>query len=327
MKKKIGAFIILSCLLCIMIIIAVAVGSVFVPPKDIFQAIFSSEGGSAGIVRDIRIPRVIMGVLVGANLSVAGAMLQGVMGNPLADPGITGISSGASVVVMIIMLYLPGVSSHIPLFGFVGGILACVCIYMLAWRNGISAVRIILSGIAVNAMLGGITSMISIQNSEQLTGVLSWLNGNLGKRSWGDVRMMFFYTIVGLALTIPLCKGCNLLALGDKNARSLGHNPNLLRILISMVAVFLASISTAYVGVISFIGLVVPHISRMIMGSEHKVLLPMSALLGATLLLLADTLGRTITAPYEIPVGIVMTLIGGPFFLYLLRKDKKSYGH
>ena len=327
MKRRGSAFLIVSILLVIMIVVAISVGSVSVPLNQIIESVLNGASGSAGIVRDIRIPRVIIGVLVGANLAVAGVLLQGVMGNPLADPGITGISSGASVVVMLVMLYFPGASASIPFYGFMGSMIACMVIYLLAWNNGISAIRIILAGVAVNAMLGGVSSMISILNSENLTGVLSWLNGNLGKKSWSDVRMLALYTVIGLALTIPLAKSCNLLALGDKNAKSLGYSPNVLRILISVVAVFLAGISTAYVGVIGFIGLVVPHISRMIMGTDHKVLIPFSALLGATLLLLADTLGRTITAPYEIPVGIVMTIIGGPFFLYLLRKDQRRYGH
>lgn len=327
MKRRGSAFLIISTLLVIMIVVAISVGSVSVPLDQVIDSIFSGSGGSGGIVRDIRIPRVIMGVLVGANLAVAGVLLQGGMGNPLADPGITGISSGASVVVMLVMLYFPGASASIPFYGFIGSMVACMLIYLLAWKNGISAIRIILAGVAVNAMLGGVTSMISILNSENLTGVLSWLNGNLGKKGWSEVRMLVIYTVIGLVLTIPLSKSCNLLALGDKNAKSLGYSPNVLRILISIVAVFLAGISTAYVGVIGFIGLVVPHIARMIMGTDHKVLIPFSALLGSTMLLLADTLGRTITSPYEIPVGIVMTIIGGPFFLYLLRKDQRRYGH
>ena len=327
MKRRGSAFLIISTLLVIMIVVAISVGSVSMSLDQIIDSIFNGTGGSGGIIRDIRIPRVIMGVLVGANLAVAGVLLQGVMGNPLADPGITGISSGASVVVMLVMLYFPGASASIPFYGFIGSMLACIVIYLLAWNNGISAIRIILAGVAVNAILGGVSSMISILNSENLTGVLSWLNGNLGKKSWSEVRMLAIYTVIGLALTFPLSKSCNLLALGDKNAKSLGYNPNVLRILISVVAVFLAGISTAYVGVIGFIGLVVPHISRMIMGTDHKVLIPFSALLGSTLLLLAATVGRTITAPYQIPVGIVTIIIGGPFFLYLLRKDQKRYGH
>ncbi len=324
-KNKVAFGMVILCLFAA-IVGSVLVGSVSVSIKDIIRAIMHGGGGSAGIIRDIRIPRIIMAALVGANLSVAGVLLQGVMRNPLADPGITGISSGASVVVMILMLYIPSATKSIPLFGFLGGMLACMMIYTLAWRKGISAVRIILAGVAVNAMLGGVTSMISILNSESLSGVLTWLNGDLGKKSWPQVQMIAIYTILGLIAAMLLYKSCNLLALGDKNTKSLGFNPNLLRILISAVAVFLAGISTAYVGVIGFIGLVVPHIARMLIGSDHKVLLPFSALLGSFVLLFADTVGRVVTAPYEIPVGIVMTVIGGPFFLYLLRKDNKNYG-
>ncbi|MGF7145227.1 iron complex transport system permease protein [Anaerotaenia torta] len=324
--KKVSAFIIVSILLVLGILFAVSVGSVTVPFRDIIRGIMTQDTGSAGIIRTIRIPRVIMGVLVGANLSVAGVLLQGVMRNPLADPGITGISSGASVVVMLILLYFPQTSHMIPLYGFVGGLLACIMIYSLAWKKGITAVRIILAGVAVNSMLGGVSSMISILNSESLAGVLSWLNGNLGKKSWNEVKLMVIYTAVGLVLAMPMAKSCNLLALGDKNAKSLGMNPNLQRIIISTIAVFLAGISTAYTGVIGFIGLVVPHVARLLMGSDHRVLIPFSAILGSFVLVMADTVGRTITAPYEIPVGVIMSVLGGPFFLYLLRKGGNSYG-
>jgi len=326
MKKK-GAFIFMIVGLAAAILISIRVGSVSVSLQDIFQAFTADSKGTAGIVRDIRIPRILMAVMVGANLAVSGVLLQGVMGNPMADPGITGISSGASVVVMIVMLYLPAKAASLPVFGFIGGVLACILIYSLAWKQGLSAVRIILAGVAVNSMLGGVTSLISLLNSENLQGVLSWLNGELGNKSWTQVKSMAVYTVVGLGMAFLLPRCCDLLALGDKNTKSLGYNPNILRILISAVAVFLAGISTAYVGVIGFIGLIVPHISRMLMGSGHKSLIPFSALLGAVILLLADTVGRTVIAPYEIPVGVITTVCGGPFFLYLLRKDTKGYGN
>lgn len=325
MKRR-NAFVILFLLLLASITVAVQVGSVSVSVKDILTAFQTDAGGAAGIVRDIRIPRIIMAVLVGANLAVSGVLLQGVMRNPMADPGITGISSGASVVVMIVMLYFPGAVAGMPVFGFIGGVLACILIYSLAWKQGLSAVRIVLAGVAVNSMLGGVTSMISLLNSENLSGVLTWLNGELGKKSWEQVKYMLTYSAIGLIIAFLLPRCCDMLALGDKNTRSLGYNPNVLRILISSAAVFLAGVSTAYVGVIGFIGLIVPHISRMLMGSEHRRLIPFSALMGATVLLIADTIGRTVIAPYEIPVGVITTVFGGPFFLYLLRKDSKGYG-
>lgn len=326
MSRRRNAFIILSISLVLVILISIRIGSVSVSMADIVSAFQNGAGGTAGIIRDIRLPRVIMAVLVGANLAVAGVLLQGVMQNPMADPGITGISSGASVVVMILMLYFPSMTPAIPLFGFLGGVAACMLIYSLAWKQGLSAVRIVLAGVAVNSMLGGVTSLISLLNSETLSGVLSWLNGELGKKSWTQVKFMAIYSAVGLFAAFLLPRCCDLLALGDKNTRSLGYNPNLLRLIISAVAVFLAGISTAYVGVIGFIGLIVPHIARILMGSEHKYLIPFSALMGSAVLLCADTIGRTIIAPYEIPVGVITTVCGGPFFLYLLRKDSKGYG-
>lgn len=326
MKRK-GAFILLSAILIVVILVSIRIGSVSVSMTDIVNAFKNNTGGTAGIIRDIRLPRIIMAVLVGANLAVAGVLLQGVMRNPMADPGITGISTGASVIVMILMLYFPQMTASIPLFGFIGGVLACLLIYSLAWKQGLSAVRIVLAGVAVNSMLGGVTSLISLLNSESLSGVLSWLNGELGKKSWNQVKYMTIYSVIGLGMSFLLPRCCDVLALGDKNTKSLGYNPNMLRILISGVAVFLAGISTAYVGVIGFIGLIVPHIARMLMGSEHKYLIPFSALLGATVLLAADTVGRTVISPYEIPVGVITTVCGGPFFLYLLRKDSKGYGN
>lgn len=325
MKRK-GAFLVLLLVFFITVFVAIRIGSVSVSYEDILNAFTTDKGGIAGIIRNIRIPRILMAIMIGANLAVSGVLLQGVMRNPLADPGITGISAGASVVVMIVMLYFPGAAASMPLFGFLGGVMACLMIYGLAWKKGLSAMRIVLAGVAVNTILGGITSMIQLMNSENLTGVLNWLNGELGKKSWTQVKYVGIYSVIGLVLAFLLHRSCDVLALGDKNAKSLGYNPNILRLLISAVAVLLAGISTAYVGVIGFIGLIVPHIARMLMGSEHKRLIPFSALMGATILLVADTIGRTMIAPYEIPVGVITTVFGGPFFLYLLRKDSEGYG-
>ena len=325
MKRK-GAFLVLLMIFFVAIIVSIRIGSVSVAYEDILNALTTDKGGIAGIIRNIRIPRILMAIIIGANLAVSGVLLQGVMRNPLADPGITGISAGASVVVMIVMLYLPSAAASMPVFGFLGGVMACAIIYGLAWKKGLSAMRIVLAGVAVNSILGGITSMIQLMNSENLQGVLNWLNGELGKKSWTQVQYVAIYSIVGLVLAFLLHRCLDVLALGDKNTKSLGYNPNVLRLVISGVAVLLAGISTAYVGVIGFIGLIVPHISRMLMGSEHKRLIPFAALMGSTILLIADTIGRTIIAPYEIPVGVITTVFGGPFFLYLLRKDSKGYG-
>lgn len=324
---KFALFFIGMSLLCVItFFISVSVGSVSIPFQNIIETITGKENDFSGILMDIRIPRVVLSIFIGASLSVSGVLLQAVMQNPLADPGVTGISSGASVVVMIILLYMPQLSGSIPFFGFIGSAIACVLIYFLAWNNGITAIRIILAGVAVNAILGGINGMISILNSEQLAGVLSWMNGSLSGNSWNQVTLCMIYTVVGFIPAFALYQNCNILALGDKTAKSLGFNPNMQRILISGVAVFLAGIATSFAGIISFIGLMVPHICRLLIGSNHKYLLPFSAITGACVLMIADTLGRTIASPYEIPVGIVMSVLGAPFFLYLLRKGGKNYG-
>ncbi len=325
-KKRYILFVSIVIVLAVTFIISVAVGSVNVPIKDVFLSIGNIENKFLGIIRDIRLPRVIMSVFIGASLSVSGILLQSVMQNPMADPGVTGISSGASVMVVFLMLYMPGAAHLIPLVGFVGGLIACAMVYFLAWKNGINAIRIILAGIAVNSILGAFIGMMNILNSDKLAGVLSWMNGNLSGKSWSQVKLCIIYSVLGLIIAFFLHKNCNILALGDKTAKSLGFNPNKQRLLISSAGVFLAGIATSFVGVISFVGLMVPHIARLLIGSNHKYLIPFSALLGSSVLMLADTLGRTITSPYEIPVGIVMSVMGGPFFLYLLRKGGKSYG-
>ncbi len=319
-------FLLVAVILVVTFVIAVAVGSSGIPIRDVLRTITGIDNQSMGIVKDIRLPRIVMSVFIGAALSVSGVLLQAVMQNPMADPGVTGISSGASVMVVFLMLYRPGAAFLIPVMGFAGGALACILVYSMAWKNGISAIRIILAGVAVNAVLGSITGMMNILNSDKLAGVLNWMNGSLSGKIWKEVRYCAVFITVGIVLSLFLYRNCNILALGDKTARSLGYNPNIQRILISAVGVFLAGVATSYVGVISFVGLVVPHISRLLVGSNHKHLIPFSALLGSCVLMIADTLGRTVTAPYEIPVGIVMSILGGPFFLYLLRKGGKNYG-
>lgn len=325
-KKRVILFSSIIVILAICFVVSVAVGSVNIPIKNVMLSILNIDNDFLGIIRDIRLPRVIMSVFIGASLSVSGILLQSVMQNPMADPGVTGISSGASVMVVFLMLYKPGAAHLIPMVGFLGGLIACVMVYFLAWKNGINAIRIILAGVAVNSILGACVSMMNILNSDKLAGILSWMNGSLSGKSWSQVYLCIMYSFIGMIIAIFLHKNCNVLALGDKTAKGLGFNPNKQRVIISSVGVFLAGISTSFVGVISFVGLMVPHIARLLIGSNHKYLIPFSALLGSSVLMLADTIGRTISAPYEIPVGIVMSVLGGPFFLYLLRKGGKSYG-
>lgn len=183
-----------------------------------------------------------------------------------------------------------------------------------------AAGRIVLAGVAVNTILGGIISFFSVMYSDRIQSALLWLNGSLSARTWEDVKTLSVYVAVGLVASCFLIRSANILQLGDEAAINLGVNLNLTRLIISIVAVFLAASITSVVGIISFIGLIVPHMARMLLGSDHKYTLPFSMVLGGIVLLLADTLARTIGGSIEIPVGVMMSIVGGPFFLYLLRK-------
>lgn len=323
MKKSVAVIILLA-LFVTTILIAIGTGSVNMPISEVIEHLFSSNDSiNRDIIMDIRLPRVLIGSLIGASLAVAGAILQAVMQNPLADPGLIGVSSGASLAAIFIMLMLPGFSSLVPIAAFLGGMLATLIIYALAWKQGIKPMRIILAGVAVNAMLGGATSLLSVLNSDKIQGIILWVNGSLSGRGWLDLKSVYLYIILGLILSFFCIRPANMLLLGDEKATNLGLNTNKARILLSILAAFLAGVSTSVVGIIGFVGLVVPHISRFIIGSDYKYLLPFSMVGGSTLLVAADTFARTIARPIELPVGTLMAVVGGPFFLYLLRKGGK----
>lgn len=328
MAKRLLVILTTFCLLIIALLFAIANGSADFSLSEVLTALFQRpDDVSTAVVWNLRLPRAIIAIFVGANLAVSGVLLQSVMGNPLADPGLTGISSGASLAAIIIMLLFPNVYHLLSLGAFLGGAAACLLVYGLAWKNGgIRPLRIILAGVAVNAMLGGGTSLLSILNSDKIQGVLLWLNGSMSAKSWMDVRGLLPYSVLGLALSFLCIRGANLLLLGDNVATNLGARVNRLRLLLSGVAVLLAGISVATVGVIGFVGLIVPHMSRKMVGADYRFLLPHSMVLGGLVLLIGDTLARTVAAPVELPVGVIMAVIGGPFFLYLLRKEDRN-GH
>ena len=307
--------------LALFLVVFSTVGSVNLRLDEILSALINNDNKMVTtIVYKMRLPRNVLAVIVGANLAVAGILLQSVMKNPLADPGITGVSTGASVAAIIILLLLPQYTGILPLVAFVGGALACILVFVMSYKNGVKPGRIVLAGVAVNTILGGVISFLSVMYSDRIQSAMLWLNGSLATKTWVHVEMLFAYSIIGLIISLFLIRSANILQLGDDAATNLGINVNYTRIIICTVAVFLAGISTAVVGIISFVGLIVPHIARMIMGSDHKYTIPFSIVLGGMVLLVADTLGRTIGGAIEIPVGVIMSIFGGPFFLYLLRK-------
>ncbi|MDU2289548.1 FecCD family ABC transporter permease [Clostridium disporicum] len=322
-KKFKVSFIIISLLILLAtVLVSLKLGSVNITFNELISGLFSGQtDGNIGIIRDLRMPRVIIAVLVGANLAIAGVLLQAVIRNPLADPYITGISSGACVVTVFFMVFIPSVTSLRPVFGFFGGLVCCVIIYFMAYKNGLSPIRIVLAGAACNALLGGFSSMITVSAGLGSGNIQKWMMGSLATVNWSNVHILLIYSVIGIIAALVLSKVCNILALGSKNAKSLGFNSDLYMIIVTAVAVFLASISTSIAGVISFVGLVVPHVCRIIIGSDHKYLIPCSGIVGGFLVLFADTVGRMVMRPNEIPVGVVTAIFGAPFFLYLLRRS------
>ena len=326
-KKKttgmIVSFFVMILLLAMLFFASINIGSLKVGVSDILKCMIGKSSEEVSTVLDLRLPRIFISMLAGAATAVSGVLFQAVLKNPLADPGIIGISSGASFAAILVTAFTPALFFFTPLFAFLGGVLAFCIVYSLSWKGGLSPLRVILTGVAVNAMFTGLASGLNSMNGGNMSGVAAIVNGNITMKTWEDVRMLTPYVLAGLVLALLFAGMCNILSLEDKTARSLGVNVNLMRILISLVAVLLAAISAAVAGSISFLGLVVPHMGRILVGSEHKKLIPFSMLLGAFLFLLADTAGRTIAAPYEISASVLMSVVGGPFFMILLRRSKK----
>ncbi|WP_416385728.1 FecCD family ABC transporter permease [Blautia marasmi] len=326
-KKKTAraaaSFLVIALLLLILFFAAVNIGSLKVSFRELFRGLFVEFNDDVATIYDLRFPRIIISMLAGAAIAVSGVLFQAVLKNPLADPGIIGISSGASFAAVMITAFAPTLFFFTPLFAFLGGVIAFFLVYSLSWKGGLSPLRIILVGVAVNSMFTGLSSGLNSMSGGNMSGVASIVNGNITMKTWDDVKTLVPYVIAGLILAIIFSGKCNLLSLEDKTARGLGVNVNTMRITISLVAVLLASISTAVAGAISFLGLIVPHIGRILVGSDHKALIPFSMLFGAFTFLLADTIGRTVASPYEISASIIMSVVGGPFFIILLRRSKK----
>ncbi len=325
-KKRIRAslsFVVMALLLFGLFFASINIGSLQISVKELMRGLFVESNDTVATIVDLRFPRILISMLAGAAVAVSGVLFQAVLKNPLADPGIIGISSGASFVAVVITAFVPTLYFFTPLFACLGGIFAFALVYTLSWKGGLSPLRIILVGVAVEAMFSGLSSGLNAMTGSTYSGVASIVEGNITMKTWSDVNTLWPYVLVGLILALVFTRMCNLLSLEDKTARSLGVNVNTMRIVISVVAVLLASISTAVAGAIAFLGLIVPHIGRLLVGSDHRALVPFSMLLGAFTFLLADTIGRTIASPYEVSASIIMSVVGGPFFILLLRRSKK----
>ena len=322
LRRRIVAFIVTAIVLIGLFVFAAGTGTLHITPAQLFRGLFIEFNPDVATIYDLRLPRIVIAIVGGAALAVSGVLLQAAIRNPLADPGIIGVSSGAGLAAVLVSSFAPSLFYFKPVFAFAGGLVAFFLVYTLSWQGGaLSPLRIILIGIAMGSFFAGIASVFGASTGQEASGVASIVNTAITLKTWDDVRQLLVYALPALPVAWLMARHCNLLALEDKTARALGVEVTLWRVLISGVAVLLASITCAVIGPISFLGLIVPHAARLIVGSTHGWLIPYSALLGACSLLVADTIGRTIVAPYEISAGVVMAVVGGPAFIYLLRRS------
>lgn len=324
--RKVAAFVVTMAALIALFFVAMNTGSLQVNPMQLLSGLFVSYDETVSTIYDLRLPRILIAMVGGAATAVAGVLLQAAIRNPLADPGIIGVSAGASFAAVLVTAFFPMLLFFTPVFAFAGGLVAFGLVYSLSWRGGLSPLRIILVGVAVGAMFTGLMSAFDSGTGSTMSGVASLVDANITMKTWDDFATLAVYAAIGLALALLMAKRCDLLALEDKTARSLGLNVDRARIATSAAGVLLASVSTAIIGPISFLGLLVPHIARILVGTSHRVLIPYAIVLGAFTLLLADTIGRTVAAPYEISAAVIMSIVGGPLFIVLLRRARSGYG-
>lgn len=296
-----------------------------IAPADALRGLWRPDGAVLGqvMVHEVRLPRLLGGVLVGAALAVAGALMQGMTRNPLASPGLLGVSAGAGLG-MALVSTLPAWFGLLPmtLAASLGAGASWALVMLLGggWRGADSPARLVLAGVALSALCVALTRTLVILEEEQASGVMSWLAGSLAQLDWVSLHRLWPLVLPLLALALLLAPTMNLLTLGDEGAISLGVSPGLVRLGISVLVLLLVGACVAACGLIGFVGLLVPHLARTLVGVDHRPMLPLCALLGALLVTAADLLGRALVYPNETPAGAVLALIGAPYFIALVRR-------
>lgn len=320
-KSRFGVLVLLAVAAACSILYSLMSGAVNISFSEVVQTVFYQQGPPNQIIWNIRLPRTLVGALVGLNLALSGAILQSIMKSPLADPHIIGVSSGAGLAGMLVLIIFPHWEYLLTPVAFLGALASTSVIYILAWKGGIRPVRIILAGVAVSAFLGAGIAGLLVFFSDRVHGALMWMVGGLSARSWPHLFAMLPYSIGGGLLALLSARKLNILELGDDVATGLGLSVERTRIVMTAVAALLAASAVSVAGLLGFVGLVVPHAARLMIGSDYRYVIPASALLGIVVVTCSDTFARTLFAPIELPVGIIMAFAGAPFFLYLLRKE------
>jgi iron complex transport system permease protein len=334
-------FIILGLSLALVIVMACAttIGSVHVPFLTTVRVLFSKlpfvtitpdwSDTAETIILSMRLPRVILAGLVGAALSIAGATYQGLFRNPLADPYLIGVAQGAALGAVIGFL-LP-IDRHeigfgiIPVLSFTGSVFNVAVVYLLA-RVGktLPVTTLILAGVALGALWNSMVSFLILNSGQAMHGIIFWLMGSFSLSQWAEVKTVLPYVVAGVTVIMLYSRSLNVMQLDEEQAQQLGINVEKVKLILLAAATLITAAAVSFVGIIGFVGIIIPHTVRLIWGPDHRILLPMSVLVGATFMVIADLLARILMAPTELPVGIITAVCGVPLFLYLLRRKKMS---
>ncbi|MBO8156657.1 MAG: iron chelate uptake ABC transporter family permease subunit [Bacillaceae bacterium] len=302
------------------------IGAVMMTPADIFSFLTGADQGSNEfILQNYRFPRMVMAILIGASLGVSGAILQGVIRNPLASPDVIGITKGAGLAAAIVIILFPKSPVIVlPLAAFGGAIVVALLLYLFAYKKGVKPSTLALSGIAIGAICQAGIQYLMVKFPVEVNAALVWLTGSLWGSNWDDIVLILPVLLIFLPISFFLTVKLDVLSLGDDVAEGLGIHLQLTRVVLLLVSVVLTAASVAVVGSMGFVGLIAPHMARQVFGPQHKYLLPASAIFGIVIITAADALGRGIAPPVEVPAGIFTAIIGAPYFLYLLRKMQTS---
>jgi iron complex transport system permease protein len=309
-------------------LMSVSLGDMRIHPFDVVRTMFGTGTEEHRIViQRLRLPRIIAAFLVGAALAVAGAILQGIIRNPLASPDIIGITSGASLAAVAFITYLSGTVSIVwlPVAAMAGAGITSILIYLLSWKKGVTAIRLVLIGIGINFLLGSMTKVMLVMNPMYTSSqAYVWLTGTVYGTDWSIVRMIVPWVAVFIPIAFVFARNVNVLQLGDDIAAGAGSAVQRQRFMLLMISVALAGAAVSVGGAISFIGLIAPHMTRKLVGPSFGGVLPVSALIGGLIVVLSDTVARTAFLPYDIPVGVFTAGVGAPFFIYLLYRNRNS---
>lgn len=303
-------------------------GAENVSSADVWNALFAFDGDNFNhiVVRNMRLPRLLADIMVGVSLALAGAVMQGNTKNPMADSGIMGISSGSIFAIVLVMTFLPGVSRLERIaFSCAGAAVATLLIYAVALmgRRGITAERMVLSGMAISTLFNSVTSAVVLKDGTSAL-MLKYTAGSSANTIWPDVYIAAPFFVAGLVVALMISRSLTVMNLGDDVSKGLGANTKLIKLLCTVVVLVLSAIAVIIIGPVSYVGLMVPHIVRYFVGTDYRLILPSCAVLGAVLVVFVDFLARVLIAPLEFPVGILITIIGVPFFIFISRRQKSD---